>query len=133
MKVIIAGGRDFTDYMKLASACDALLREVTVSEIVSGTAKGADQLGERFANGGGYPIKRFPADWDKHGKAAGPKRNAEMAEYADCLIAFWDGQSKGTKNMIDTAKKKGLWGLEAKTKIGRVGNAIDVKISKKLG
>lgn len=50
----------------------------------------------------------FKADWDKHGKAAGFKRNTEMAKYADALIAFWDGKSKGTKHMIDTAKSHNL-------------------------
>jgi hypothetical protein len=53
-------------------------------------------------------LKRFPADWDTHGRAAGVIRNKQMAEYGDMLIAFWDGESKGTKNMIDTSKKLGL-------------------------
>ena len=51
---------------------------------------------------------RFPADWDKYGKAAGYKRNGEMARNADALIAFWDGKSRGTKHMIDLAKKYDL-------------------------
>ena len=109
MKVIIAGGRDFNQYEVLKDYCDKMLSQQSSSiEIVSGTAKGADQLGERYAKERGYPIKRFPADWDKHGKAAGPLRNKEMADYATALIAFWDEQSKGTKNMIETAKSLGL-------------------------
>lgn len=103
MKVIIAGGRDFSDYDNLCQVCNKILSEQTNIEIVSGVANGADKLGERFAFDNGYPIKQFPADWDKFGKSAGYKRNAEMAEYADALIAFWDGKSKGTKHMIDLA------------------------------
>jgi len=76
--------------------------------VVSGTAKGADRLGERFARERGYRIERFPADWNRDGYAAGPVRNAQMAENADALIAFWDGQSRGTKNMIENARRKGL-------------------------
>lgn len=53
------------------------------------------------------PVKRFPADWDRHGRAAGPIRNCQMAQYADALIAIWDGKSRGTKNMIDEMNKCG--------------------------
>ena len=55
-----------------------------------------------------YPIKRFPADWENLGRGAGYVRNVQMAFYADALIAFWDGESRGTKHMIDIAKEKGL-------------------------
>lgn len=76
--------------------------------IVSGHASGADALGERYAQERGLECEQYPADWEAYGRAAGPIRNAEMAEVADALIAFWDGASRGTKNMIDTAKSKGL-------------------------
>lgn len=106
MKVIIAGGRKFNDYDLLYKNCDKVLRiKKNEIEIVSGTANGADKLGERYAKEKGYPIKQFPANWDKYGKSAGYKRNEEMAKYADGLIAFWDGKSKGTKHMIDLAKQ----------------------------
>ena len=105
MKVIIAGGRTFNDYDLLCQNCDKALSLQTEIEIVSGTANGADKLGEKYAKEKGYPIKQFPADWDKYGKSAGYKRNEEMAKYADALIAFWDGKSKGTKHMIDLAKR----------------------------
>ena len=104
MKVIIAGGRDFTDYTLLKEFADRVLSQSTDIEIVSGTANGADKLGERYAKEKGYPVKQFPADWDKYGKSAGFKRNKQMAEYADALIAFWDGKSRGTKSMIQLAK-----------------------------
>jgi len=108
IKVIIAGGRDFDNYEHLMNACDYMLQNCGYIEVVSGGAKGADILGEKYAYERGYPVKRFPADWDKHGKSAGYKRNVEMADYADALIAFWDGKSKGTKHMIDIAKNKKL-------------------------
>ena len=104
MKIIIAGSRDFDDYKKLRKYCDFYLQSQTDIEIVSGTAKGADQLGEKYAKEKGYPVKQFPADWSK-GKSAGYVRNEEMAKYADALIAFWNGLSKGTGHMIDLAKK----------------------------
>jgi hypothetical protein len=104
MKVIIAGGRDFNDYEKLRIYCDHILEDQTDIEIVSGTARGADQLGERYAKEKSYKVTRFPADWSK-GKSAGYVRNEEMAKYADALIAFWDSKSKGTGHMIDLAKK----------------------------
>lgn len=110
MKVIIAGSRNFTDYNFLAEECNKILAKSVVGiwEVVSGTANGADKLGEKFANENGFAIKRFPADWNKHGKSAGYIRNEEMAKYADALIAFWDGKSKGTKHMIDLARKHDL-------------------------
>ena len=121
MKVIIAGGRDFQSYATLKGSFYEFLKEQkedfldkslsdTLSdiEIVSGCARGADSVGELFASRRGLPIKRFPADWKQHGKSAGYLRNKEMAEYANGLLAFWDGKSRGTKHMIDTAKKKGL-------------------------
>lgn len=108
-RVIIAGGRDFNDYSLLKSKCDNILSEVSETAqivIISGTAQGADKLGEKYAEEKGYEIERHPALWDKHGKAAGPIRNLEMAENADALIAFWDGKSRGTQNMISIAKNK---------------------------
>lgn len=105
MKTIIAGGREFNDY-KLVE--ETLLNYNDVTEIVSGCARGADSLGEKFAMEHAIPIKKFPADWDKYGKSAGYRRNEQMAIYAEQLIAFWDGKSKGTKHMIDFAKKLGL-------------------------
>jgi len=108
MKIIIAGGRNFRDYDKLRESCDNILVNQKEVEIVSGTAVGADTLGERYAQEKGYEVKKFPAQWDLYGKSAGYKRNQQMAEYADGLIAFWDGKSKGTKHMIDIANKMGL-------------------------
>lgn len=108
-KVIVAGGRDFNDYQKLERTLNCLLRDKLPDvEIVSGKARGADTLGEMYASTLGLPIKEFPADWDQFGKAAGYRRNKEMAEYADACVVFWNGSSKGSKHMIDLANKYGL-------------------------
>lgn len=110
-KVIIAGGREFSDYALLCESCDKFLCQKHQTHdivVISGTARGADTLGERYAHERGYAVEKFPADWNRDGKAAGPIRNAQMAKVADTLIAFWDGQSKGTANMIDQAKTRGL-------------------------
>ena len=107
MKVIIAGSRDFDDYEVLRNYCDHVLQNQTDIEIVSGTARGADQLGEKYAIERGYKITRFPADWDK-GKSAGYIRSEEMAKYGDVLIAFWNGMSRGTEHMINLAKQYNL-------------------------
>lgn len=110
MKIIIAGSRSFNDYNLLLSECNNFLKlhNITNPEIVSGTANGADKLGEQFAKQYNFKLAKFPANWNLHGKSAGYKRNQQMAEYADALIAFWDTQSKGTKHMIDIANKLNL-------------------------
>jgi hypothetical protein len=106
MKVIIAGGRDFTNYALVEDAIKCSAFEIT--QVVSGKAKGVDTLGEVWALANSIPVEAFPADWSQHGRAAGPIRNREMAEYADALIAIWDGESKGTANMIQQARNKRL-------------------------
>jgi hypothetical protein len=108
MKVIIAGSRNFVDYKLLCETCDYMLQNKTDIEIVSGRAKGADLLGEKYAKERGHKIKEFPAAWDAYGKSAGYIRNEEMAKYADAAIVFWDGNSKGSKHMINLAEKYNL-------------------------
>ena len=104
--VVIAGGRDFTDYETLKAYVNyKLSNKKEAIEIVSGGCPtGADYLGERYAAEMGVSLCRFPADWQKYGRSAGVRRNKQMAEYADALIAFWAGKSRGTKNMIEEAK-----------------------------
>lgn len=106
MKTIIAGSRS----IKNSALVEQAVREsgFRITEVVSGTAKGVDQMGEDWANKNNLPIKRFPAEWNKHGKKAGYIRNEQMADYANALIAIWDGESKGTKHMIWAAQLKGL-------------------------
>ncbi|MEM9450537.1 MAG: DUF2493 domain-containing protein [Cyanobacteria bacterium P01_E01_bin.6] len=110
IRCIIAGSRSFGDYGLLKSRCDRIFSNTSLSdlEIVSGTANGADKLGERYAQERNIPIKLMPADWSNHGKRAGPMRNQAMAKYATHAVVFWDGRSRGTKNMIELADAKGL-------------------------
>lgn len=105
MKIIIAGGRDFKDYELLKRICNDILPEFKNVSLVSGTARGADRLGERYAEENGYKVEKFPANWKRNGKAAGYMRNIEMAKYADGLIAFWDNDSRGTGSMIGFASE----------------------------
>jgi glycerophosphoryl diester phosphodiesterase len=104
-KVIIAGSRNIVDY--------SLVRDVVefspfiIDEVVSGTARGVDRLGERWARENDIPIRQFLADWDTYGKMAGFLRNRIMAEYADALIAIWDGSSRGTSHMVHSMKGQG--------------------------
>lgn len=117
MKVIIAGCRSVKHYTLVEVAVD--LADFDITEVVSGTngivnsqtgkvLSGTDLLGEAWAEKRGIPITRFPANWDVHGKAAGPIRNAEMASYGEALIALWDGKSAGTRSMIREACKRKL-------------------------
>lgn len=118
-RIIIAGSRSFHDYDYLAKSVNEILKieNLTLQDnirIISGTANGADHLGEMFAIRNRIKLIRFPANWDEYGKAAGVIRNRQMAEFASedsikgILIVFWDGESKGSKNMIDEAKKRNL-------------------------
>jgi len=109
-RIIVAGGRDFCDKEFFDRNLDALVAEFVDVEIVSGHASGADKLAEEYAKRLGLALKIFPADWKKYGRAAGPIRNREMLTYIleakPIVVAFWDGQSKGTKNMIEQARKE---------------------------
>ena len=109
MKTIIAGSREWSCEFTCTMTMSKLRSEGwIITEVVSGTARGADKVGEGWANINDIPITRMPADWDRFGSIAGRRRNLEMAEYADSLVAFWNGISPGTRNMIDLAKARGL-------------------------
>ena len=103
MITIIAGSRTCNDYNILLSAISSI--DWIPSTIISGTARGADKLGERWALENNIQLVRFPAQWNKYSKRAGFIRNEDMAKKADALIAIWDGYSSGTKSMIELAKK----------------------------
>lgn len=107
-RVIIAGGRDFNNFEMLEANCDYYLQNKKNFVVVCGMAKGADKLGYDYAIKMNQSVSSYPADWKNFGAKAGPLRNKLMAENADCLIAFWDGESKGTENMISIAKTLGL-------------------------
>jgi hypothetical protein len=97
MKLVVCGSRDCDDYQVVVNH---LKHMTTIEEIVSGCARGADKLGERYAEENNIPLKKMPADWKRWGKSAGYIRNEDMAEYARYVICFWDGKSPGSKGMI---------------------------------
>lgn len=114
VKLIIAGGRDFKSaehYDYLVECMDYLPTAKpewsTIMEVVCGGAKGADTLGKEWAGVHQLPVKMFPADWTKYGGSAGPIRNEQMGDYADALVAFWDGKSRGTLHMISYMRRLG--------------------------
>lgn len=108
-RVIVAGSREFKDYQLLEKTLDDFLQDrKEPTRILCGMAHGADELGLLYAHRHNYELEKHPAKWDIHGKRAGFIRNEEMANNADALIAFWDGESHGTKDMIKCAKEHGL-------------------------
>ena len=110
MKIAVAGSRHYTDYEEAVEYIDRCIHNLAKDEeniILSGGCRGADMLGERYALEHIHKIERFPARWDKYGKAAGIIRNKRIADSADVIICFWDGKSKGTKALIEYAKKLG--------------------------
>lgn len=112
MKVIIAGGRQLPiSENKIWLVSDAIHKsgwKDQITEIVSGGCRGIDLAGEQFADDYKIPVKRFMPDWEHEGKAAGPIRNSQMANYADALILIWDGSSKGSADMLKKARAKNL-------------------------
>jgi hypothetical protein len=106
MRTIVAGcrwGVEYADVVEAVENCGW-----TPSLIISGGAAGVDAHGEHYAISRGIPFEVYPADWKKHGLSAGPIRNSEMTKHADSLVAIWDGESPGTKNMVTVARKMGL-------------------------
>src|SRR5690242_15034090 len=99
MRVIIAGSRDIKDVSLVAQAVER--SGFNVTEVVEGGARGVDTLAFGWAQLQKIPVKPFPANWKRYGRQAGILRNIEMADYADALIAIWDGKSRGTRHMID--------------------------------
>lgn len=100
MKLAVVGSRTFIDYKKMCKEIGILKRSNEIEEIVSGGARGADSLAARYAREHDIPLKVFPANWRQYGNAAGIIRNQEIVDYCDELIAFWDGQSPGTRDTI---------------------------------
>ena len=100
MKVAIIGSRNLT-----VNDLESYLPE-GVTKIVSGGAKGIDNCAGKYARANGLKLTEFFPEYDKYGRSAPLKRNLQIIEYADCVLAFWDGQSRGTKYVIDNCKKK---------------------------
>ena len=106
-RVVIAGCRDYNNYEEAKAYIDKCISNIKNENtivILSGGSSGADKLGEQYAIENGFEIERYPAQWEKFGKSAGPRRNKQMAEVSDYIICFWDGKSKGTKSMIKYAQ-----------------------------
>jgi len=103
MKVLVCGSRHFNDYSKLKETLD----QYDISTIIEGEARGTDTLARRYGEEQGIHVSPFPALWDKHGKAAGPIRNAQMLREGqpELVIAFRGENSRGTRNMIDQSRK----------------------------
>lgn len=110
LKLIIAGGRDYNptglEAFEAKVWLDRIADEYEVTRVISGCAKGADALGERWAEERGLSIDRFHADWDQLGPRAGPIRNARMAKHADALAVFPGG--RGTASMVALARTRKL-------------------------
>ncbi len=107
-RVVVAGCRDYNNYEEAKAYIDYCLLNIRKGNdiiIVSGGASGADALGERYAKENGFRVEKYSADWETYGKSAGPIRNEQMAEICDYVICFWDEKSRGTKSMIEYAKK----------------------------
>ena len=107
-KVIIAGSRDYSNVDRIKEDMNRLWLKIGPYEVVSGMARGVDRTSHDIAVAAGIKVYPFPADWDRHGRSAGYKRNEQMAKNARYLLAFWDGRSRGTKHMIDIATEAGL-------------------------
>ena len=120
----MAGSRGFDNYVVLTRWLDKLFinkKDTHEITIISGGARGADKLGERYAKEHGYKVLVMPAEWDKYGKSAGYRRNEDMAKIATACVIFWDGESKGSKHMFDLAKKYDLV-----TRLINYGNEVDL-------
>ena len=117
MRTIIAGSRTIVDYDTVATAIAE--SGFNITEVVSGGARGVDTVGELWAENNGIPVTRFLADWNKYGRAAGNRRNVQMAEYADALVCCWDGTSSGSADMISQARRYNL-----KTHVSRQADPV---------
>ena len=107
LKIGIEGVRTYDDYETFCEILDEYYLEGQIEEIISGGATGADELARWYARDTGLPIREFKADWKRYGRAAGPIRNQFIVEACDLLIAFWDGESRGTKSAIRIAAELG--------------------------
>lgn len=108
IRLIIAGSRSFSDYEFAKKMLDSMFYDRMPEMVISGCARGADEIGQRWAKQKRVQVQRYAAQWRTYGKSAGMIRNEEMAKASTHLVAFWDGESPGTKNMIERARKHGV-------------------------
>ncbi len=110
IRIVVAGCREYCNYEEAKKFIDFCICEIRYRYnliFISGNCKGADKLGERYAEENGFLQEYYSAKWDKYGKSAGPIRNREMAKACDIAICFWDGKSAGTKSFIKYVKQLG--------------------------
>lgn len=133
MKVLVCGSRTITDYNYVERILEEILDDhVLIDLIISGGAKGPDSLAQEWAFRNLIPCQLFPAEWEKHGRSAGYRRNEQMlneltASNRDIVIAFHDGQSKGTKHMIDISVKKGIPVIVFEKETYKTFNCFDIR------
>ena len=113
--IVVAGSRSFKNYKQLCDELDKYIKALKGASvcIISGGARGADELGEEYAKERGYELKVIKAQWEKYGKSAGFIRNSEVLDYLKdngngIVFAFWDTKSSGTKHIIENARKRGI-------------------------
>ena len=108
MRVLVAGGRDFNDFLLVSVVLNSLHKKENISTVISGAAKGADKLGEYWASDNNVRVERYPALWHIHGKSAGHIRNQQMLDEGkpDLVIVFKGG--RGSENMVERARKSGV-------------------------
>ena len=119
-RVIVAGSRSFNDYDYAEKILDKAFSKHKPDFIVCGMANGADMMGYWYAIGKKIKIAEYPAEWGIYGRSAGYKRNIEMANNAEALVAFWDGESSGTRQMINIARDRGLKIIVCKYKENKI-------------
>ena len=107
MKVAVVGSREFTDYQLMRRILNKIATIIEIDAIVSGGARGADTLAEKYANEHHIKTIIFPAEWDKYGNRAGFLRDEKIVKSSDVVVAFWDGKSKGTQHTINLGHKHG--------------------------
>ena len=107
-RLVVAGSRGFDSYERLSAELDKYLAGRSNVTIISGTARGADRLGEKYAQAHGYKLEQVPAQWAKYHQGAGPIRNKQMVKTADAVLVFWDNESSGTRNIIECARAENI-------------------------
>lgn len=113
MKILVCGSRNWTNEDQIAEVLSEYIQDWPLDRdeptIMHGTAKGADSMAGRLGLELGFWVEEYPADWDKHGRSAGPIRNIEMLDMKpDLVLAFQVGKSRGTQHTIDHARKRGI-------------------------
>ena len=107
-RLAIIGSRDFNDYVVLSTLVTDCHMNVGITHVISGGAKGADSLGAQWAKDHGVQLVEYLPDWDKYGKSAGFRRNSDIIDDSDAVMAFWDMESRGTLDSINKANERGL-------------------------